>query len=78
MSLSRFSWGVRMGRTETRYFNWDFSANGQAFTAIAQSFTRSQKDGSVRGSTTDMAFPVAGEAPLALSLMPSLAMGMVF
>ncbi|MBI3601502.1 MAG: choice-of-anchor D domain-containing protein [Candidatus Omnitrophica bacterium] len=52
-------------------FTWNFSAqdgNGQtqAFTAIAQSFVRSQKDGSVRGEKTDMSFPVVGDNPLAL------------
>lgn len=50
-------------------FAWNFSDPNNStdqYTAIAQSFTRSQKDGSVRGSKVDMSFPVAGDNSLAL------------
>ncbi|MDD3906380.1 MAG: DUF1573 domain-containing protein [Candidatus Omnitrophica bacterium] len=58
-------------RTSDTDFSWDFSAedpsgNTEQFTAIAQSFTRSQKDGSVRGSKVDMSFPVLGDNSLEL------------
>ena len=62
---------VVSSRPSETTFNWNFSAqdpngNTDQFTAIAQSLTRSPKDGSVRFQVTDLSFPVEGDKPLAL------------
>ena len=47
-------------------FSWNFNSS-QSFTAVAQSLTRSRKDGNVRRREIDMNFPVEGDFPLALT-----------
>jgi len=47
-------------------FNWGFSSGGESYQAVAQSMSRSRKDGSVKRTDIDMMFPVPGKNPLIL------------
>jgi len=58
-------------RPSENNFSWNFNAqdpsgNTNQYTAIAQSMTRAQKDGSLKFQATDLSFPVEGNNPLVL------------
>jgi len=60
-----------ISRPSETQFSWSFQAQNsqgqtEEYQAIAQSFSRSKKDGSIKQTQVDMSFPVQGDVPLAL------------